>query len=77
MINRTKQSIEIENFFDWIVSTQSRNGGGIEVADQKKVTSLLGTIAHLKMVLFTSNEVQNIITNLFMTFDIKKSIGSF
>ena len=54
---QTKQSIEIENFFDWIVSTQSKSGGGSEVADQKKVTSLLGTIAHLKMVLFTSNKV--------------------
>ena len=26
----------IENFFDLIVSTQSRIGGGIEVADNKK-----------------------------------------
>ena len=34
--NRTKQSIEIENFFDWIVSTQSKSGGGIEVADYNK-----------------------------------------
>ena len=57
MINRTKQSIEINNFCHWIVSTQSRNGGGIEVADQKKVTSLLGTIAHLEKVLFTSNKI--------------------
>ena len=33
---RTKQSIEIENFFDWIVSTQCKIGGGNEVADYKK-----------------------------------------
>ena len=55
--NRTKQSIEIENFFDWIVSTQSKSGGGIEVADYKKVTSLLGTIAPLKMVRDIANKV--------------------
>ena len=34
--NRTKQSIEIEDFFDWIVSTQCKSGGGNEVADYKK-----------------------------------------
>ena len=51
------QSIEIENFFDWIVSTQCKSGGGTEVADHKKVTSLLGTIAPLKMVRFASNKV--------------------
>ena len=33
---RTKQSIEIENFFDWIVSSQCKSGGGNEVADLKK-----------------------------------------
>ena len=54
---RTKQSIEIENFFDWIGSTQSKSGGGSEVADQKKVTSVLGTIAPLIMVQFGSNKV--------------------
>ena len=55
--NRTKQSIEIENFFDWIVSSQSKSGGGTEVADQKKVTSVLGTITPLIMVRFGSNKV--------------------
>ena len=45
--NRTKHSIEIENLFDWIGSTRSKSGGGIEVADHKKVTSLPGAIASL------------------------------
>ena len=55
--NRTKQSIEIEIFLDWIVSTQSKSGGGTEVADHIKVTSVLGTIAPLKIVRFASNKV--------------------
>ena len=57
MINRTKQSIEIDNFCHWIVSTQSRNGGGIDVADQSNVTSLLRTIAPLKIVQLASNKI--------------------
>ena len=57
MYIRTKQSIEIENFFDWIVSSQSKSGGGTEVADHKKVTSVLGPIAPLKRVRFASNKV--------------------
>ena len=57
LFDGTKQSIEIENFFDWIVSTQCKSGGGNEVADYKKVNSVLGTIAPLKMIRFISNKV--------------------
>ena len=71
---RTKQSIEIENFFDWIVSTQSKNGVGTQVADHKKVTSILGTKDPLKMVSFASNKFKNIPTNLILNFGIKNSI---
>ena len=57
IIEQSNEWIEIENFFDWIASTQSKSGGGIEVADYKKVTSLLGTIAPLTMVRDISNKV--------------------
>ena len=68
-----KAITEIENFFDWIVSTQSRNGG----AGQKRVTSLPGAIAPIKMDILTPNKVLNMATDLLLTSGMINSMGSF
>ena len=47
------QSTEIENFFDWIVILRVET----EVPAKKKVTSLPGAIAPLKMDILTPNKV--------------------
>ena len=48
-----KAITEIENFFDWIVTLRV----GMEVRAKKKVTSLPGAIAPLKMDILTPNKV--------------------
>jgi len=54
---------EIENFFDWIVILRVET----EVSARKKVTSLPGAIAPLKMDIMILNKVQNMATDLFLT----------
>ena len=48
-----KAITEIENFFDWIVILRVET----EVRAKKKVTSLPGAIAPIKMIVLTPNKV--------------------
>ena len=52
-LSSNKTITEIENFFDWIVTLRV----GMEVRAKKKVTSLPGAIAPLKMDVLTPNKV--------------------
>ena len=66
-----KAITEIENFFDWIVTLRVET----EVPAKKKVTSLPGAIAPIKMDILTPNKVWNMATDLLLTSGMVNLMG--